>query len=139
MVQFSRNSTYTTNLPPTEVDDRDPISYFMASVTDLCDHALRNCDDWDMVDTSIRNEVNLRGNAIGISFRRKDELSSDVILNVPQKVTQSNSRFNALDKLFLEVNSVKMKVGFGGDGTKAKGRPLDTLDSLQKKYREGKG
>jgi hypothetical protein len=111
----------------------------MASVTDLCDHALRNCDDWDMVDTSIRNEVNLRGNAIGISFRRKDQLSSDVILNVPQKVTQSNSRFNALDKLFLEVYSVKMPVGFGGDGTKAKGRPLDTLDSLQKMYREGKG
>jgi len=54
----------------------------------------------------------MRDKAIGISFRRKDQLSTDVILCVWQKVTQSNSRFNALDKLVLEVHSVKMPVGF---------------------------
>jgi hypothetical protein len=69
--------------------------------------------------------------AIGISFRRKDQLSTDVILNVWQKVTQSNSRFNALEKLVLEVYSVKMPVGFGGDGIKTKGRSLDTLAHLK--------
>ena len=100
-------------LPPTERDERDPISYFMASVTALCEHALRNCDDSDMVGIWIRNEVNMRDKAIGILFRRKDQLSTDVILNVWQKVRQSNSRFNALDKLVLEVHSVKMPVGFG--------------------------
>jgi hypothetical protein len=90
-----------------------------------------------MVGISIRNEVNMRDKAIGISFRRKDRLSTDLILNVWQKVTQSNSRFNALDKLVLEVHSVKMPVGFGR-GIKTKGRPLDVLAHL-KKYREGKG
>ena len=47
-------------------------------------------------------------------------------------MTQSNSRINALDKLVLEVHSVKMLVGFGGDGRKTKGRPLDTLAHLKK-------
>jgi hypothetical protein len=57
----------------------------------------------------------MRDKAIGISFRRKDQLSTDVILNVWQKVPHSNSRFNALDKLVLEVHSVKMPEGFGGN------------------------
>ena len=51
-------------------------------MTDLCEHALRNCDDSDMVGISIRNKVNMRDKAIGISFRRKDQLLTDVILNV---------------------------------------------------------
>jgi len=61
---------------------------------------------------SIRIEVNMKDKAIGINFRRKDQLSADVILNV-WEVTQSNSRFNALDTLVLDVHSVKMPVGFG--------------------------
>ena len=40
-----------------------------------------------MIGISIRNDVNMRDKAIGISFRRKDQLSTDVILNVWQKVT----------------------------------------------------
>ena len=72
----------------------------------------------------------MRDKAIAISFRRKDQLSTDVILNVWQKVTQSNSRFNALDKLVLEVHSVKMPVGFGR-GIKTKGRPLNALAHLK--------
>jgi len=43
-----------------------------------------------MAGISIRNEVNMTDKAIGISFRRNDQLSTDVILNVWQKVTQSN-------------------------------------------------
>jgi len=104
----------------------------MASVPNMCEHALQNYDDSDMLGVSIRNEVYMRDKAIGISFRRKDLLSSDVIKNVWQKVTQSNSRFNALDKVVLEVHSVKMPVGFGGDGRKTKGRPLDVLAHLKR-------
>ena len=51
--------------------------------------------------------------AIRIGFRHKDKLSTDVILNVWQKVTQSISRFNALDTLVFEVHSVKMPEEFG--------------------------
>jgi len=115
-------------LPPDEID---PVSHFIASVSSLCEYALQNCDDSDMVGMSIRNEVNMRDKAIGISFRRKDQLSTDVILYVWQKVTQSNSRFNALDKLVLEVHSVKMPVWFGSV-MKTKGRTLDALDHLKK-------
>jgi hypothetical protein len=67
-----------------------------------------------MVGISVRNEVNMRDKVIGISFRRKDQLSTDTILNFWQKFTQSNSRFNGLDKLVLEVHSLKIPVGFGG-------------------------
>jgi hypothetical protein len=73
----------------------------------------------------------MRDKGIGISFRRKDQLSTDVILNVWQKVTQSNSFFNALEKLVLEVHSVKMFVGFG-KVMKSKGRPLDVIAHLKK-------
>jgi hypothetical protein len=73
----------------------------------------------------------MRDKAIGISFRRKYQLSTDVILN-GWLVTQCNSRFNALDKLVLEVHSVKMPVGFGRNGRKTEGRPLDTFAHLKR-------
>ena len=135
--QYRRFNTVGTQLtvrllPPPVGEERDPVSHFIASVSNLCEHALQNCDDSDMVGVSIRNEVNMRDKAIGISFRRKDQLSTDVILNVWQKVTQSNSCFNALDKLVLELHSVKIPVRFGGDGRKTKGRPLDALAHLKK-------
>ena len=88
-------------LPPPVGDERDPVSHFIASVTILCEHALQNCADSDMVDVSFRNEVNMRDNAIGISFRCIDQLSTDVFLNVWQKVTQFNSRLNAWTNWFL--------------------------------------
>ena len=69
--------------------------------------------------------------AIGISFRCKNLLSTNVILNVWQKVTQSNSHVNALDKLILEEHSRKMPLGFGR-GIKTKGRHLDVHARLKK-------
>jgi len=76
--------------PPSNENVSNPISQFLDSVTDLCEYALRNCDDSDMVSISIRNEVKVKDKAIGISFRRKDQLSPDLILSVWEKVTQSN-------------------------------------------------
>ena len=72
---FNKVRTQLTvrSLPTTsEENERDSVSYFMASVNNLCEHALRNCDDSDMVGIPIRNEVNMRDKAIGISYRRKD-------------------------------------------------------------------
>ena len=43
-----------------------------------------------MLGVSIRNEINMRDKANGISFRRKGQVSTDVILNVLENVTQSN-------------------------------------------------
>jgi len=95
------NQLTVRHLPPSEENEIDFISYFMYSVNDLCEYALRNCEDSNMVGITIRNGVNMRDKVIGISFRRKDHLSADMSLNVWEKVMQSISRFNVLDKLIL--------------------------------------
>ena len=113
--QYCRYPAYRPSFASIRGERKTPgFTNFMASVINLCEHALRNCEDSDMVGISIRNEVNMRDKVIGISFRRKDQLSTDTILNFWQKFTQSNSRFNGLDKLVLGVHSLKIPVGFGG-------------------------
>ena len=73
-------------------------------MNDLFDYALRNVGDSDMVGVTIQNEVNLIDKAIGISFRRKDQLSEEVIWSVFSKVAQSNARYNAKDRLIVVVS-----------------------------------
>ena len=81
-------------LPPSD-DTADPVSHFLASVNDLFQHALQGASDSDMVGITIQNGINQNDKPIGISFRRKDQLFGDVIWSVFEKVSQSNSRFNA--------------------------------------------
>jgi len=66
-----------------------------------------------MVWVTMHNEVNLLDKAIGISFRRKDQLSEEVIWSVFSMLAQSNARYNAMDRLIVVVHSVKMPVGLG--------------------------
>jgi hypothetical protein len=73
------------------------MSHFIASVTDLFEYALRDFRGSDMVGIIIRNQVNVQDKAIGLSFRRKNQLTENVIWSVFEKVAQSNARFNALD------------------------------------------
>ena len=87
-----------------------------------------------MVRVTIHNEINLLDKAIGISFRRKDQLSEEEIWSVFSKVTQSNARYNAMDRLIVVVHSVKIPVGFG-KSIKSKGRPLDVMVHLKKYHR----
>jgi len=77
------------------------------------------------VGVAIRNEVNVSDKAVGISFRRKDQLSGDLIWSVFEKVVQSNARFDAFDKLIVTVHSVILPVGHGR--AKYKGRPLAVM------------
>jgi len=123
-------------LPPSEGQDSNPISHFLTSVSDLFEYALQNCDDSDMVGITISNEINMSDKAIGISFRRKDQISPDVIWSVFGKVAQSNARFNALDKLVMTVHSVKMPIGHGRIATK--GRSLQTMAHLKRSIIEVK-
>jgi hypothetical protein len=83
-----------------------------------------------MVCVVIQNQNNDK--PIGFSFRRKDQLSVEVILQLFEKVAHSNAKFNALDPLIVTVHSVKMPVGFGGNGLKSKGRQLDTMVHLKR-------
>jgi len=119
-------------LPPPEGDDPNPMSHFLDSVTELFEHALRDLEDSDMVGITISNEVEVKDRAIGISFRRRDQISGEVIWSVFEKVAQSNARFNALDKLVMTVHSVRMPIGHGGNGIMSKGRPLEIMARLKK-------
>jgi hypothetical protein len=113
-----------SNSAESVVPASNPIAHFLASIEELFEYTLRNVEDSDMVGIAIRNEENQNDKAIGLSFRRKDQISADVIWSVFEKVSQSNSRFNALDKLVIEVHYVKMPAGFG-HSLKTKGRPMD--------------
>jgi hypothetical protein len=77
--RFNTTGTQLTLRLSAPSDDDDPISHFLDSMSDLFEFALRNCNDSDMVGTTIHNEVNLEDKPIGISFRRKDQLSGDVV------------------------------------------------------------
>jgi len=51
-----------------EGEDSNPMSHFLASVTELFEYELRNCEDSGMVGITISNEVNVQDKAIGIRF-----------------------------------------------------------------------
>jgi hypothetical protein len=116
---------------PTDLD-HNPIDHFLASVNDLFEHVLHDVQDSDMVGVAIRNEINQSDKPIGFSFRRREQISGDVIWNVLEKVSHSNSRFNALDTLTIEVHAVKMPLGLGGDGIKTEGSPLTVMAHLKR-------
>jgi hypothetical protein len=108
------------------------MSHFQASVSDLFDYALRDSEDSDIVGITITNTENIEDKAIGLSFRRKDHLSEELLWSVFDKLTQSNARLGALDKLRMAVHSVKMPVGFGKNAIKTKCRPLSVMAHLKK-------
>jgi len=54
-----------------------------------------------------------------------------VIWSVFDKVSQSNSRLDALDTLVVTVHSVRMPVGFGKSAIKSRGRPLSVMVHLK--------
>jgi hypothetical protein len=126
----------TVRLNTPSDSETNPVNYFLTSVNQLFEYALQNLGDGDMVGLTIRNEINQQDKPFGLSFRRKDQISSEVIWSVFEKVSQSNSRFNALDKLVIEVHSVKMPVGFGR--VKSKGRPLSVMAHLKRSIVEVK-
>jgi len=74
--------------------------------------------------------LNQNDKPIGMSFRRKDQLSADVIWSVFEKVSQLNSRFDALDTLVVSMHSVRMPVGFGKRAIKVTGRQLSVMAHL---------
>ena len=131
--EYRRFNTVGTQLTvrlssPTD-PDTNPVDHFLTSMNDLFEHALQDVRDADMVGIAIHNEVYQNDRLIGISFRRRDRLSGNVIWSVFEKMSQSNSRFHALDTLTV-VHSVRMPVGFGG--SKSKVRPLSVMAHLKK-------
>jgi len=112
----TRGTQWKVRLNPPPKNTYPILSHTVASVNNLFDRVLENVGDADMVGITIHNDVNQSDKRIGFSFRRKDQLSADVIWSVFDKVKQSNSRFHATDTLIVTVHSVAMPVGFGGAG-----------------------
>jgi hypothetical protein len=77
--RFNTNGTQLTvrQLPPAEATGL--VTHFLASVNDLFEYALRDCDDSDLVGITIHNEVNGQDKPVGFSFRRKDQVSGELI------------------------------------------------------------
>jgi hypothetical protein len=90
-----------------------PAQYFAHSEDELFDYSLRDLDPSDMVGISIHNADNQEDRPIRLSFRRRDQISRDMLWNVFHKLTQSKAKFQALDTFTFHVHSVKMPVGFG--------------------------
>jgi hypothetical protein len=55
-----------------------------------------------------------------------------------EKVTQSNSRYNALDRLVVTVHSVKITVSFGRRALNTMGRPISVVAHLKRSIIEVK-
>ena len=127
----------TVRLQP-PLDEENPVSHFLASVNELFEHALQGVSDSDIVGITMQNEVNQNDKPIGISFRHKDQLAGDVTWSVFEKVSQSNSRFNDLDKLVVTMHSVRMPVGFGRVALKPMGRPTSAMAHLKRSIVEVK-
>ena len=106
------------------------MDHFLASVNDLFEQALQDARDADMMGIAIHNEISQKDRSVGISFRRRDQLSGDVIWSVFEKVALSYARFKVLDMLTLVVHAVRMPVGFGG--VKTKGIPLSVKPHLKR-------
>jgi len=109
-------------IPPS--DNSNPVAHFLPSVNDLFKHSLLDVDDSDMVGITIQNQVNENDNPIRVSFRRKDQFSGEVIWSVFDRISQSNSRSDVLERLVVTAYSVKMPVGFGKRAIKTRSRPL---------------
>jgi hypothetical protein len=84
-----------------------------------------------MIGVSIHNADNLQDRPLGLSFRRRDQNSREVLWSVFEKVTQSNADFEALDTLTFHVYSVRMPVGFGRTQT-PRGRSLLAMAHIKR-------
>ena len=73
--------------PPPTTPVPDPVTHFVDSVNDLFECVLEDEGGGDMVRITIQNEVNQSVTPIGFIFRRTDQLSSDVVWSVFEKVT----------------------------------------------------
>jgi uncharacterized protein YdhG (YjbR/CyaY superfamily) len=108
-------------LPYSDSKGIDPMSHFIDTINEISDYTLYDRGDSDIVGLTIRNDENLVDKAVGIRFRRKDQLSAEEIWSVFENVIQSNARFNSKDKLTIQIHAVRMPSGSGFP--KAKGRP----------------
>jgi hypothetical protein len=112
--------------------------HFADSVDEVFEYSLRDLQPDDMVGISIHNADNQQDRPVGLSFRRRDQISREVLWSVFENVTQSNAQYRALDTLTFHVHSVRMPVGSGKRAEKKKGRSLSVMAHLKRSIVEVK-
>jgi hypothetical protein len=78
----------------------------------------------------ISNTENLRDKVVAISFRRCDELKSDLVWGALGKVVQSNAMFGLTDRLEVHFDHVRTPAGNGR--VKTKGRSLNIIGAVKR-------
>ena len=76
---------FTVRLNPPPKPDTNPVDHFLASVNDLFECALQDVGEDNMAGIDIHNEINQKARPKVISFRRRDQLSGEVIWSVLRK------------------------------------------------------
>ena len=122
---------------PASAAAQDPARRFANSVDERFEYALHDLKPGDIVGISIHNADNPQDKPIGLSFRRRDQISRDVLWSVFEKVTQLNARYQAPHTLNFYVHSVKMPVDFG-KADSSNERPLSVTDYLKRSIVETK-
>lgn len=75
---------------------RDTARHFANSVEEPFEYSLRDLDPSDMVGVSIHNADNQQNRPVWMSFRKRDQISRDVMWSVFDIVTQSNALFTLI-------------------------------------------
>jgi hypothetical protein len=68
----------TVRLNPQPEPGINPVYLFLSGMNELFEHPLPGARDSDMIAVAIRNDFNQNNVAIGICFRRRDQLYADV-------------------------------------------------------------
>jgi hypothetical protein len=89
--EYRRYNTVGTQLivrlnPRTNPGTANPVNHIAASMNELFEHALKGAADSDNVEVAIRIDINQNDRAVGINFRRREQLSGDVIWSVFETV-----------------------------------------------------
>jgi len=98
----------------------------------LTDYLVIDVPDRDLVGLRLRNTDNVEDKVVGISLRRHDQLKSDVVWAVLEKVIQSNPRIGLSDRLEVHLDHVRMRTGNGKRAEETKGRSLDVMSAIKK-------
>ncbi|KAK4885045.1 hypothetical protein RN001_001316 [Aquatica leii] len=78
---------------------------------EILNHLLVDASPSDRVGVVLRND-NFPERPIGISFRRRDQLNSKVIIATLEKILQSNINFFSTDALRLHLDRVSLPTGY---------------------------
>ncbi|KAK5642519.1 hypothetical protein RI129_008686 [Pyrocoelia pectoralis] len=90
----------------------NPLTWLQSAFEELHTYIVKDAAPSDRVGITLRNP-NFPDKPIGLSFRRVDQLSVKVIMSLLEKVMQSNASFFSSDLLVLNVDRVRVPVGYG--------------------------